>query len=51
MVDENVEVRKKTTVDRATFTTPKLAQRFNLHFANQAVISGRNIDFSKLSYF
>ncbi|KAJ9673095.1 hypothetical protein PVL29_026395 [Vitis rotundifolia] len=45
------EVRKKATFDRATFTTPELAQRFNLHFANQTVIPGRNIDFAKLSFF
>ena len=51
MVDENIEVRKKATFDRATFITPKLAQRFNLHFSNSTVISSRNIDFSKLSYF
>ena len=51
VVDENIEVRKKATFDRATFITPKLAQRFNLHFSNSTVISSRNIDFSKLSYF
>ena len=50
-VDENVEVRKKTTFDRATFTIPELAQRFNLHFSNRIVIPSRNIDFSKLGYF
>ncbi|KAJ9685258.1 hypothetical protein PVL29_017332 [Vitis rotundifolia] len=51
VVDENVEVCKKATFDRATFTTPELAQRFNLHFANRTVILGRNIDFSKINYF
>ena len=50
-MDENVEIRKKTTFDRTTFIIPKRAQRFNLHFANRTVIPGRNIDFSKLNYF
>ncbi|KAJ9689096.1 hypothetical protein PVL29_014642 [Vitis rotundifolia] len=51
IMEKNVEVRKKATFDRATFTTPELAQRFNLHFANRIVIPSRNVDFSKLSYF
>ncbi|KAJ9691570.1 hypothetical protein PVL29_013682 [Vitis rotundifolia] len=51
VIDENVEARKKATFNRATFITLELAQRFNLHFHNRTIIPGRNIDFSKLSYF
>ncbi|KAJ9702884.1 hypothetical protein PVL29_004568 [Vitis rotundifolia] len=51
VIEESIEVRKKTTFDRSTFTTPKPAQRFHLHFVNQTIILSRNIDFSKLSYF
>ena len=51
IIEETIEVRKNATFDWSTFTTPKLAQRFHLHFSNRIVIPGRNIDFLKLSYF
>ncbi|KAJ9693409.1 hypothetical protein PVL29_012259 [Vitis rotundifolia] len=51
IIEESFEVCKKATFDRSSFTTPKLAQRFHLHFANWTIIQGRNIDFAKLSYF
>ena len=50
-VEENVKVHKRVTFDRCLFTTLELASRFNIHFANKTVNSGRNIDFSKLCYF
>ncbi|KAJ9672799.1 hypothetical protein PVL29_026148 [Vitis rotundifolia] len=51
VLEESFEIRKKATFDRSSFTTPQQAQRFHLHFANQTVIPGRNIDFAKLSHF
>ena len=50
-VEASLEVHKKATFDRFTFTTPELAQRFHIHFANRTVILGRNIDLVKLNYF
>ena len=50
-LEASAEVRKKASFDRSTFTTPELAQRFHIHFANRTVIPSRNIDFAKLNYF
>ena len=51
VVEASSEVHKKATFDQSTFTTPELARRFHIHFANRTVIQGRNIDFVKLNYF